>query len=239
MTNVSHSNRIYFKDRDDAASQLAEALQTDLFLPSETVVIGISEGGAVIADRLATFLRTQADILLTEPILAPNNPEVPVAMVSETEEVVIHKALTDAFEISDDYIYGEAHRKHDEEVLGYVYRYRKGSEMLPVKGKTVIVADECVESGLTMMAALKSVIAREAKNVYIATPIIDKSVYENLLSVCDGVFCPHKIEDYISVEYYYESFDPVDFETIEAILRRHRTEIMNESQANTTKENDA
>ena len=208
----------YFKGRDDAAGQLIDTLPLDLLRENETVVIGVSEGGVYFADRIAKAIEAQMDILLTEPILAPNNPEVAIAMISETEEVVMHKALVDAFEINEDFVYNEAQRKYEEEVLGYVYRYRKGKDLVSLKGKYVILADECIETGLTMMVALKSVIAREAKNIYIATPILDKSVYENLLSVCDGVFCPHKIEDYISIEYYYEQFKQMTFEEILEIV---------------------
>jgi len=216
---------LYFKGREDAAAKLIEALPLELLKNNETVVIGVSEGGVYFADRIAKAIGAQMDILLTEPILAPNNPEVAIAMISETEEVVMHKALVDAFEINEDFVYNEAQRKYEEEVLGYVYRYRKGKDLLPLKGKYVILADECIETGLTMMVALKSVIAREAKNIYIATPILDKAVYENLLSVCDGVFCPHKIENYISIEYYYERFKKMTFEEIFEIVasyERHK-----------------
>ena len=211
---IALDHECYFANREDAARQLIETLPLERMKEHETVVIGISEGGVYFADRIARAIGCQMDILLTEPILAPNNPEVPVAMISETEEVVIHKALTEAFGINEDFVYNEAQRKYDEEVLGYVYRYRKGKDLVSLKGKYVILADECIETGLTMMAALKSVIAREAKNIYIATPILDRTVYENLLSICDGVFSPHKIRDYISIEYYYEVFQKVDFEEI-------------------------
>jgi putative phosphoribosyl transferase len=204
----------YFQDREDAAIQLIETLPLDLLRENETVVIGVSEGGVFFADQIAQAADAQMDILLTEPILAPHNSEVAIAMISETEEVVMHKALIDAFDINEDFVYSEAQRKYDEEVLGYVYRYRKGKDLLSLKGKYVVLADECIETGLTMMVALKSVIAREAKNIYIATPILDRSVYENLLAVCDGVFCPHKINDYISIEYYYKTFKRSSFEEI-------------------------
>ncbi len=194
----------YFEDREDASKQLIDTLPIELFSKNETVVIGVSEGGVYFADQISKAINAQMDILLAEPILAPNNPELAIAMVSETEEVVIHKALVDAFEINEDYVYGEAHRKYEEEVLSYVYKYRKGKDLISLKGKYVILADECIETGLTMMVALKSAIAREAKNIFIATPVLDKGVYQNLLTVCDGVFCPYKIQDYISIEYYYK-----------------------------------
>jgi len=211
-TDLDHN--YYFEGREDAVKQLIDTLPLELLKESETVVIGVSEGGVYFADKIARALHAPMDILLTEPITAPNNPEVAIAMISETEEVVMHKALVEAFEINEDYVYSEAQRKHDEEVLGYVYRYRKGKDLFPLKGKYVILVDECIETGLTMMVALKSVIAREAKNVYIATPILDRSVYENLLTVCDGLFCPHKIQDYISIEYYYKNFIRSDFDEI-------------------------
>jgi putative phosphoribosyl transferase len=210
----------YFENREDAAAKLIETLPLELLQDNETVVIGVSEGGVYFADQIAKAADSQMDILLTEAILAPNNPELAIAMVSETEEVVMHKALIDSFDINEDYVYSEAQRKYEEEVLAYVYKYRKGKDLVSLKGKYVVLADECIETGLTMMVALKSVIAREAKNIYIATPILDKTVYENLLSVCDGVFCPHKIQDYISIEYYYKDFRPLDFEEISEIVKQ-------------------
>ncbi len=208
----------YFEDREDASKQLIDTLPIELFSKNETVVIGVSEGGVYFADKISKAINAQMDILLAEPILAPNNPELAIAMVSETEEVVIHKALVDAFEINEDYVYGEAHRKYEEEVLSYVYKYRKGKDLISLKGKYVILADECIETGLTMMVALKSVIAREAKNIFIATPVLDKGVYQNLITVCDGVFCPYKIQDYISIEYYYKNFERLNFEEISSMV---------------------
>jgi len=214
-------HNFYFNDREDASIQLLEALPLELLSNNKTVVIGVSEGGVYFADVIAKKVNAQMDILLTAPILAPNNSELAIAMISETEEVVIHKALTEAFGINEDYIYSEAHRKYEEEVLSYVYKYRKGKDLVSLQGKYVVLVDECIETGLTMMVALKSVIARGAKNIYIATPILDKAVYQNLLTVCDGVFCPHKIQDYISIEYYYRNFEPMTFEEIEKIVALH------------------
>jgi len=227
MQNNSNHNT-YFEDREDASIELIDTLPLELLQENETVVIGVSEGGVYFAGKIAKAVHSQMDILLTEAILAPNNSELAIAMISETEEVVMHKALIDSFGINEDYVYGEAQRKYDEEVLSYVYKYRKGKDLVSLAGKYVVLVDECVETGLTMMVALKSVIARGAKNIYIATPILDKAVYENLLNVCDGVFCPHKIQDYISIEYYYKNFDPFTFDDISEIIDSYEHRIQTE-----------
>jgi putative phosphoribosyl transferase len=102
-----------------------------------------------------------------------------------------------------------------------VYKYRKGIALPSLKGKQVVLVDECIETGLTMMVALKSMIEMGVKSVYVAVPILDQSVYENLLALCDGVFCPHQIEHYISIEYYYENPEELDFSNLENIIKRN------------------
>jgi len=217
----SSNHDIYFENREDAADKLIETLPLELLRNNEAVVIGVSEGGVFFADKVAKAIDGNMELLLTEPIMAPNNNELAIAMVSETEDLVMHKALIDAFEISEDYVYAEAERKYEEAVLSYIYKYRKGKGLVSLKGKYVVLTDECIETGLTMMVALKSVIGKEAKNIYIATPILDTVVYQNLLSVCDGVFCPYKIQDYISIEYYYKKFGSFVYEDVIDIVEQH------------------
>jgi len=204
----------FFKDRQDASYQLIDSMSVGRLKADKSVVIGISQGGVYFANELAKKLDCMMDILLSEPIKAPNNEESTIAMISETQEVVMNKALIDSFDISEDFVYETAQNKYDEEVVSYVYRYRQGENLVSLEDKDVILVDECVESGLTMMVALKSVIARGAKNIYIATPILDKSVYDNLLSICDGVFCPYIIKHYISVEYYFDKFDDISHQEV-------------------------
>ncbi|MDQ1325210.1 MAG: putative phosphoribosyl transferase [Campylobacterota bacterium] len=83
----------YFEDRKGAARKLIEALPLGLLQKNEAVIISVSEGGVYFADQIAKAVHAPMDILLTEPILASNNPEIAIAMASETEEVVMHRAL--------------------------------------------------------------------------------------------------------------------------------------------------
>jgi putative phosphoribosyl transferase len=60
-----------------------------------------------------------------------------------------------------------------------------------------------------------------AKNIYIATPVMDLFSYESLLQISDGIFCPHRIRDYISIEYYYENLGKPEFSELERILENY------------------
>jgi len=213
------SSTVIFKNRADASEALIEMLPKEILKPHESVVLGVSEGGVYFANGIAKALGSRLDLLLTAPIFSAVNPELVIAMIGETEELVMHRALIEAFEISKDYIYSEAHRKYREAIISYIHRYRQGSRLEGLEDKYVVLVDECVETGLTMMTAIKTVISLGAKNVFIAVPILDNVVYNNLLNVCDNLFCPHKIDDYVSIEYYYERLEPLGFEEINTIMK--------------------
>jgi len=208
-----------FINREDAVEKLIDDLPSNICFLDNVIVLGVSEGGVYFADKLAKKLNAPMDILLTERIYSLVNPTLTIAIVGETEEIVIHRALTDAFAIPKDYIYNEAHRKYSHEILGYMKKYRNGEGLVNLDDKYVILTDECVETGLTMMAAVKTAISLGAKNIFIAVPVLDNVVYDNLVPICDNIFCPHKIDDYISIEYYYEEIEPFSFEQIEQIMK--------------------
>jgi len=214
------AKRAIFKDREDASLSLIEILPKYILKSDETVVLGISEGGAYFADKIAEALNSRMDLLLSEAIYSPINKKLAIAMVGETEELVMHKALIESFGISKDYIYSEASRKYNRDISTYIQKYRNGEPLSRLEDKYVVLVDECVETSLTMLTAIKTVIALGAKNVFIVVPILDNIVYKSLLTVCDNLFCPHKIDDYISVEYYYETIDEFTFDKIDELMSR-------------------
>jgi len=216
--------RSLFKNRIDAALQLKELLPLDRMKSESWNLVAVSSGGLVVASAINSRLKLPQDFIFSASITAPQNPECELARVSETEEIVIHQALVDAFEIQVDYIYGEATRKHEEKILSAIYQYRKGEHFKSMKGKIILLIDEGSETGLKLMCAIKTAFAQKAKAVYVAAPIMPTSVVEALDPIVDGIFCLQEIDDYIDTGYYYQEFEPVDEETIETILER-RNEI--------------
>ena len=216
---IEERNKILFRNREDAAAQLMTEFSLDVTTLENIIVLSVSEGGVYFAEQISNKIGCSMDILLTEPIYSEVNKKLTIAMVGETEEVIIHKALTSAFNISKDYIYAEAATKYKENILSHIDKYRYGLELQDLNDKYVILTDECVETGLTMMSAVKTAISLGAKNIFIAVPILDNVVYESLLTICDNIFCPHKIDDYISVDYYYEELETFSFDEIDKIMK--------------------
>ncbi|MBN2824405.1 MAG: hypothetical protein JXQ76_03695, partial [Campylobacterales bacterium] len=101
------------------------------------------------------------------------------------------------------------------DILDNKYKFRRGDDIIPIRDQTVILVDETTETGFSMYAAIKSMITFGAKSIYVLSPIIDKAAYNNLLNICDGVFTPNRVIDYVSREYYYKKLpilSPKDIE---------------------------
>lgn len=213
-------SKIVFRDRLDAADQLIEAMPIESLKEQQVSVLAISEKAVSIADRVAQALGAPMDLFFSEPIPAPNNPDLAIARISETQTLVMDRIWVDTFGIDEEYVYGEAKRRYDDEILSRIYRYRHGVPIVPVTDQVVVLIDICTETGLTVLTAVKSMIEAGAQNVYFAVPILDRSIRDHLITVCDGVYSPHVIRDYIAVDYYYDTLEPLAEETI----RKDRTD---------------
>jgi putative phosphoribosyl transferase len=208
------------KDRKDAAQKLKDIIPMQKVKDEEWDFVAVSSGGLELASFIKGKLPNRIDFIFSESILAPHNSECEVARVSENEEIVINEELVDAFEIQYDYIYGEAGRKHEENILSYIYQYRKGRHFISVKDRVVLLIDEGSETGLKFMTALKSILSQSPKAVYIAVAVLPADVLELLEPFADKIFFLYDIEDYVETDLYYENLIKVDEEKIEKILNK-------------------
>lgn len=210
----------FFKDRDSAAKELIEALPIDRIRAEKWKVIAVSSGGLKIASAIAARAGVCVDILFSEAIYAPSNPDCELGRVSETEEIVVHEELVDAFDVQYDYIYGEAHRKHEEKILSSIYKFRKGMQFPNLKDEHILLIDEGCESGMKLMTGIKTAMNMDAKAVFVAIPVAPKSVAEALNQIVDESYVVHEVNDYVKTYCYYEDFTPISDNEIETILEK-------------------
>ncbi len=210
-------NRFY-TDREDAAKALMEILPLEQMRSEHWRIIAVSRGGLKIAAYIAARTGNHLDILFSEAIYAPANGDCELGRVSETEEIVMNEELVDAFEIQYDYIYGEAHRKHEEKILSSVYKFRKGVQFPNLKDEHVLLIDEGCESGLKFMTGIKTAMNMDAKAVFVAIPVAPKSVAEAVNQIVDESYIVHEVNDYVKTYCYYKDFQAVSESEIETIL---------------------
>ncbi len=211
-------NKISFKNIEESTQKLIEILPKERMQEDDWLIVSISMQGVPISSMIAKEFNLDYDLLFCEPICAPNNKNCRIGMVSETEEIVLNNELVDSFGINLDFIYGEAHRMYEEKILPRVYKYRKGDLIGSLSEKNVLLIDEGCETGMTVMASIKTAINAGAKSVAYATPIIPTDVVLSLEPVTDEIFSVHKVANFVEVEFYYETLKELDTDDVLDII---------------------
>ncbi len=218
MTENSDFDTWLFDDRQDAYKALVEILPVKVMQHESWILLALSPGAVEITEKLARRYGFGFDLMLTEPIVAPNNEECHLAMVSETNDIVIEEKLVRSFGISFDYIYDEGERLYHEKILKYRHRYRGGQPLSDLSDKSVLLIDEGCETGLSAMCALKSVINAGVRKVSFATPVIPDDLFAMIDKRVDRVFAVHMIKEFISVDYYYRSLPKIKPKALQEML---------------------
>jgi putative phosphoribosyl transferase len=212
-----NSDRIYFKNREVAAYRLLDVLPIDSMRLEDWTVISSSYGGFEIARIIAKALNSKYDMMFSEKIFAPNNEDCEIAVVTEHEEVLIHEELIKAFDISLDYVYSKSKQVYDESIVKTVNKFRHGEKIQEFENKNVLIVDEGINTGLTMMACIKTAINLKAKSISVATPILPTASIPTIESIADDLYFIKKLDHFVAINFYYDSLDDVSFEDIEKI----------------------
>lgn len=205
-----------FNDRDEAGWMLVERLRgTDTEKP---IVLAIPRGGVEVGAAIARGLGCELDVVLSRKLRAPHQPELALGAVSESGEIYLNHfaaAMTDA---GDAYI--EAERKRQ---MGEIERrramFRAVRPQADLRGRTVIVADDGIATGATMIAALKTAQGAGAKELIVAVPVGAPDRIDALRPLCDRVECLYEPTDFWAVGQFYRSFEQVSDERVVDLLR--------------------
>jgi len=210
---------IFFKNREVAAYRLLDILPIDNMKLEDWTVLSTSCSGYPIASIIAKELNAKLDMIFSKKIFASSNNECEIAIVIEAEEVLIHEELVKAFDISLDLIYGQSKFLYDNELSYEVSKFRNGEELTNLNGKNILLIDEGLNTGLTMMACIKSAIKLGAKSISVATPVIPTASVPTIESIADDLYYIKKLDHFISINFYYDTLDEVKFEDIETIKK--------------------
>ncbi|CCB80554.1 phosphoribosyltransferase [Helicobacter bizzozeronii] len=207
-----------FASQEDALSQLINEVMIRHLDTQNAIVLATSLNGLKFAHVLSQKLGTTFDFLFSAPIYAPLNRECEIALVSESMDIIMNENLINSFEITLDYVYGEAKRVYEEEILSRIYKFRKGNTIKSLGNKSVFIVDHGIETGITANLAIQTCMAKLSKNIYVLTPIVPKDVATRLATLCDGVVSVYRPEYFVSIEHYYKTPISITQQEIEDIL---------------------
>ncbi|HOQ30548.1 MAG TPA: phosphoribosyltransferase [Armatimonadota bacterium] len=206
-----------FEDRVDAGRRLAKALEE--YRGRDLVILGVPRGGVVVADEVARALNAPLDIVVARKIPAPGNPELAIGAVAADGSDMIDPMARHYPGVTPEYL-ERAKAEQIAEIQRRLQAYRGGRPAPDIAGKTVIVVDDGIATGSTVMASLRSLRNRGAAELILAVPVGPPSSIERLRAEADRVVVLETPEPFFAVGEWYQRFDQVTDEEVVEILRR-------------------
>lgn len=198
---------------------LAERLKH--YKGSSCMVIALPRGGVPVAAEIARELESDLDIVAPRKIGAPDNPELAIGAVAHDGTLVLNDELVEMLDVGSDYIY-EAVRRERGEVERRMERYRGRRPLPSFEEKTVIIVDDGLATGYTMLAALRAIKKDAPARIVIAVPVAPPDTAQRLSREVDEAVILATPEPFYAVGQFYWNFDPVTDDEVQNLLKWNR-----------------
>lgn len=220
---VDQSAFTHFRDRRHAGISLSKALQ-QYTGALDTLILALPRGGVPVAEEVAKALHLPLDVLLVRKLGVPGHDEIAMGAIAMAGVQVMNDEIVARFNVSDIAI-DEVLAFETVELQRRNTLYRQNQLPPEVKGKTVIVVDDGLATGATMMAAVKALREMEVAKVVVACPVGAPATALKLNALADEVVCLHMPEPFYGVGQWYIDFSQTsDQEVLDCLVHTRRLE---------------
>jgi putative phosphoribosyl transferase len=204
-----------FRDRQDAGRRLAAELLA--YGDEDPVVVGLPRGGVPVAEEIAAALGAPLEVLAVRKLGAPHNPEYGIGAIAEGDIRVFDSEALAVLGINGGVLDSIVARE-SEELRRRVAAYRGERPLIDLRGRTAIVVDDGVATGVTDTAALRAVRRLRPRRLVLAVPVCAPDSAARLRGEADEVVCLSEPPLLYGVGQWYRDFSQVsDGEVIAAL----------------------
>jgi putative phosphoribosyl transferase len=205
-----------FRDRREAGRVLAEAL-TPYRGEDNLLVLGLARGGVPVGWEVAAALQAPLDVFLVRKLGVPQWQELAMGALASGGGMVINDSLVKNLGISDEQLQ-EAIDRETEELNRREQAYRGDRPPADVEGKTVILVDDGIATGASMLAAVRAIRAAKPAQVVVAVPVGPASACRQLGAEVDEVVCATMPPGFEAVGQVFADFHQVTDDEVRELL---------------------
>jgi len=203
-----------FSDRHEAGIRLASALEK-FRGKKDIVVIGIPRGGVVVAWEVARYLHAQLDVVVIKKLGYPGNPEFALGATSP-DTYYINPELAES--VPKHYI-DEELRTKQREARERVDTLKGSRRQVDLVGKTVIVVDDGVATGASMIIALNVIRKMKPSSIVVAIPVAPPDTVKQLRKFADEVVAILQPASFFAIGQFYDDFTQIEDEEVKRLLQ--------------------
>jgi predicted phosphoribosyltransferase len=210
-----------FRDREDAGRQLAERIVELRY--EDPIVLALPRGGVPVGYEISCSLEAPLDVFISRKLGAPGRPELGIGAVAQGGVRVLSARTVKALDIPREYIERVAERETTE--IERRLRLLRGDRPEPeVQGRTVILVDDGLATGVTAWAAIRALTERDPRRLVLAVPVCAEQTTEAISSEVDELVCLETPSDLLAISLWYRNFEQVsDEEVIELLNNNQRS----------------
>jgi len=196
-----------FRDRREAGRTLAEEL-TPYRDTDGLLVLGLARGGVPVGWEIASALHAALDVFLVRKLGVPRWPELAMGALASGGGVVMNNNLVSSLHITDEQVRAVIDRE-TAELERREQAYRDGRPGADPRGKIVILVDDGIATGASMLAAVRAVRAAGPRSIVVAVPVGPQSACRELAREADEVVCVTTPPAFEAVGQVYADFHQV------------------------------
>ena len=212
-----------FRDRVEAGKLLAEELSA-LKGREDVVVLAIPRGGVVVGYQVAKHLGCLLGVYITRKLGAPGNPELAIGAVASDGDVFLDEMAVNQLGVDSQYLEAEVARQR-EEIKRRLARYWGERAPMEIKGKTVILVDDGVATGATVLASIRAIRRQEPAELILAIPVGPPDTIQRLKHEVDRVVVLSAPAFFWAVGEFYDVFDQTSDGEVVALLAQSSQEV--------------
>ncbi len=194
-------------DRTAAGRWLAELLRAELSLQNP-IILALPRGGVPVAFEIAQAYHAKLDLLLVRKLGMPAFPELAMGAISSGGIKVLNQSVIQAYNISEQAI----QRVEEQERTELERReqvYRGDRPLLNYEDRNIILVDDGLATGSTMLAAIDAIKLHHPKSITVAVPVSPPDTITAIQNRVDNVICPFQPADFSSIGQWYVDFSQV------------------------------
>jgi putative phosphoribosyl transferase len=207
-----------YRDRTEAGQILAQHV-IPVISDSKPLVLALPRGGVPVAFEVARALHAELDVFLVRKLGLPGHEELAIGAIASGGVRVLNRDLIKELHVSEDLI-TRVTATEEEELKRREHLYRQNRPPIAVRDRTVVLVDDGLATGASMMAGVRALRPQNPRRIVVAVPVAAPETCHEFRAEADDVICPATPEPFGAVGAWYDNFSQTTDNEVRELLER-------------------